>query len=323
MTIQISVIIPTFNRFDRLQHALVALAQQTLPRDDFEIIIVDDGSTDDTCERLQSYVDRGEVRYFKQANAGPARARNAGIRAACGDVLLFLGDDIIATPDLLAEHLLWHRNRPALGVAVLGLTKWYHGIDVSPLMNYEGAAAQFNYHLIGRPEVDPENLPFSFFYTSNVSVKRRFLLEHHLFFDEDFAYAMGEDGELAYRMQPYGMRLVYNTGALAYHEHPTTFRSMCARSFIRGQVAVLQVKKHPEWSDLSFLKSTFRRQIKRRASRLLAAAISPFLAFVDRRHWDIRRLKLEQCYDFVFGVYHHEGLLHGARLYKIAQRRNS
>ncbi len=316
MPIEISVVIPTYNRVDHLLHCLAALQDQAIERPKVEIIVVDDGSTDDTSERVQPFISNGTVRYFCQSNSGPARARNAGIRAARGRILLFMGDDIIATPRLLEEHLSYHRQFGDEPLAVLGFTDWSDSIDVTPLMRYRGIG-QFGYHRIEEGIVDPENLSYEFFYTSNVSVSRQFLLENDLFFDEDFVHAMGEDGELAHRMQKKGLRIVYNPRAIAYHEHPTTFEDVCRRKFLMGQVAVLQIKKHPELGDLSFLNLSWKGKIRRRAYRLVAWLVSPFLKLADSRRWNICKLGLHKWYDFVFQVHQFEGLRHGLQVYDV------
>lgn len=315
--IDISVIIPTYNRPDRLLNCLAALERQTVERRRFEIIVVDDGSTDDTSRLLQPLAEEGRIRYFRQPNSGPAAARNLAIREAQGSLLLIIGDDIIATPQLLAEHLSYHQRLDRPGLAVLGFTDWSPEITVTPLMRCEGLAAQFEYYLIPQGLVDAENLPYRFFYTSNISLPRRFMLENHFFFDEEFLTAMGEDGELAYRMQKKGMRIVFNPNAIAYHEHPTSFESICRRMFNKGQVAVLQAFKIPEMGDLSYLNLRFKGKVKRRLHLLLVKLLEPLLSFADRRGWDINRFSLMRLYDFVFGVYVFEGLLSGLQLYNL------
>jgi glycosyltransferase involved in cell wall biosynthesis len=334
--IKISVIVPTYNRVDCLLRCLAALEKQTLDHSAFEIVVVDDGSTDDTRERLQPLIASGAIRYFHQSNSGPSRARNVGIKAARGELLLFIGDDIIATPQFLAEHLAFHQqsadgdepfglSRPAersrrslrtKPIAVLGFSDWPDTSDVTPLMKYPGLG-QFGYHHIEQGLVNPQDLPYSFFYTSNVSIGRQFLLENDFFFDEDFARAMGEDGELAYRMQKKGLRIIYNPRALAHHEHPASFTDACRRLFLMGQVAILQAKKHPEWGDLSFLKLSWKGKIKHRLNRATVWLISPVLKLADDRRWDIGKLGLHGWYDFVFEVYRFEGLLHGLRVYGV------
>ena len=313
----ISVVIPTYNRADHLLRCLAALQHQTIGPSKFEVIVVDDGSTDETHNRLRPFITTGFVRYFRQDNSGPARARNVGIRAATGQIILFLGDDIMAAPQLLEEHLSYRRRFTGEPLAVLGFTEWSDTADVTPLMNYQGLG-QFGYHRIQEGSVDPDNLSYKYFYTCNGSVDRQFLLDNDLFFDEDYVYAMGEDGELAYRMQQKGLRIVYDPRALAYHEHHTTFEDACRRKFLMGQIDVLHAKKHPELSDLSFLNSTWQSWCKHRVRRLVAWLVHPILRFVDRRRWDICKLGLHRWYDFVFQVHKFEGLRHGLQVYDVS-----
>jgi glycosyltransferase involved in cell wall biosynthesis len=93
---RVSVVIPTYNRRMLLERALASVLAQT--RRDFEIIVVDDGSTDDTKAMVQAHAG---ARYFFQANAGPAKARNTGIRAARGDLIAFLDSDDVWLPNFL------------------------------------------------------------------------------------------------------------------------------------------------------------------------------------------------------------------------------
>jgi glycosyltransferase involved in cell wall biosynthesis len=321
MSLDASIIIPTYNRCDTLLRCLAALDVQTVDRARFEVIVVDDGSTDGTESRLQSRIAHQTLRYFRQDNSGPARARNLGLRVATGDVVVFIGDDILPTPHWLEMHLAQHAREHDERLAVLGLVEWGEDICPTPLMETPGLGANFEYDLIDTGKADPANLPYSFFYTSNVSVRRQFLLENGLFFDEDFCYAMGEDGELAYRMQLAGMRLVYVASALAYHEHRLSFDQICRRRRIMGQVDILQVQKHPEWGDLRYLNLNWRGQAGRAARNLAARLMMPGLRLADTRRWRIRQAGwLHRAYAFVLDVHHLEGLLLGLKLYGMRSR---
>lgn len=279
----ISVVIPTYNRIATLQRCLDALSRQTLEPGRFEIVVVDDGSTDGTDSLIQS---RPDVRYLRQPrNAGPAAARNRGVRAARGELVLFIGDDIIAQPELLAQHVAAHRQLGGESVAVLGYAPWSREQEITPLMRYlfEGRAfQQFRYDAIA----DPDNVPYGYFYTCNLSVKRAFLLSNGLF-DEDFRYAYGEDTELAYRLQRRGLHLVFRQELVADHEHPTSYRSARRRTRTAGRVALLMASKHPELADLSFtrygLKSRAANALKRRLTELV---LDRALDLADRRRWD-------------------------------------
>ncbi len=236
-----SVIIPTHNRLEQLRRVVAAVAAQERPwKLELDVVVVDDGSTDATWEWL-----RGRphgIRPHRQENAGPARARNRGVQAATGEIVLFLGDDTVPEPGWLAAHLEAHRvlghERP---LAVLGYTGFPSGEDgpFSRWINEFGA--QFGYLLID----DAADVPFNFFYTSNVSLGRAFFLELGGF-REDFPAAAWEDIELAYRAVERGMRFIYRPVARTVHYHsmdPGTFRR---RQEISGRSAAIFAALHPE-----------------------------------------------------------------------------
>jgi len=117
---QISVVIPTFNRCAVLASCLAALEQQSLAKDRFEVIVVDDGSSDGTERLCQGLRMPFPLVYLRQANAGAGAARKVGTEAARGEHLLLFNDDTIATPNLLAEHLRVQREHAHDKCAVLG-----------------------------------------------------------------------------------------------------------------------------------------------------------------------------------------------------------
>jgi len=98
-----SIIIPTYNRADEVVESIDSAVGQDYPH--FEIVVVDDGSTDDTRERLKSYVDNGSIQYVHKPNGGCASARNEGLRHAKGDYIAFLDSDDILKPDFLSRSI--------------------------------------------------------------------------------------------------------------------------------------------------------------------------------------------------------------------------
>ena len=239
----ISVVIPTFRRPDTLFRVLDGLEAQTLPP--FEVVVVDDGSGDGTWERLRAYRATYPLRCFSQENAGPARARNRGVEEARGTIVLFLGDDTVPEPRLVAVHAAAHAQRPGEAIAVLGYTTWPESKRVSPFLHHINEyGLQFGYGLIR----DAEAVPFNFFYTSNISLPRRLLLDAGLF-DAIFPHAAWEDIELAYRLTREGMKIVYRPEAVARHFHDVTFRSFRRRQEKSGAAAAIFFEKHPELGD--------------------------------------------------------------------------
>ena len=240
----LSVVIPTFRRPQTLFRVLDALSAQTSPPD-FEAVVVNDGSGDETWSRLRAYRAPYPLRAFDQENAGPARARNRGVEEARGSIVLFLGDDTVPEPQLLSVHSRAHAERPGAAVAVLGYTTWPAGRRVSPFLHHiNELGLQFGYGLIR----DPESVPFNFFYTSNVSVPRRLLLEAGLF-DTTFPHAAWEDIEVAYRLTKQGMKILYRPEAVARHFHDITLASFRRRQEKSGEAAAIFFEKHPELGD--------------------------------------------------------------------------
>src|SRR5271165_5144372 len=127
---EISVVIPTYNRLETLAEVIPTLLAQNLPASDFELLVCDSNSNDGTAEYLaRVHADHANVRHLPGAYTGRAMARNAGIDAAAGEVVLFNDSDILASADLLARHLSHHRAEAH--VAVVGLE-----VQVKDLADY-------------------------------------------------------------------------------------------------------------------------------------------------------------------------------------------
>lgn len=228
----LSVVIPTYNRADVLIKCLIHLENQT--RNDFEVVVVDDGSTDSTPERIEAYAKNSplSLRYLRQENRGPASARNYAISLVDAPICLIIGDDIFASPKLINEHLQLHLRRPERTVAALGLTRWSETEqNVTTFMRWlDRGGLQFDYE----PLIRGERPDWRHFYTSNLSAKTEILKEFR--FDESFPYAAMEDMELACRIEArVGMDLIFLPDATAYHLHPTTFQQACTRMIKVGE----------------------------------------------------------------------------------------
>src|ERR1700693_879204 len=109
---QISVIIATYNRLHLLTRTLPTVIEQDLAREDYEILVAVDGSTDGTTKYLRGFQPGGSVRVLEQPHRGQAAAINAALKAAIGKVVLFLDDDILCTPTLLRAHIAEHKRSP-------------------------------------------------------------------------------------------------------------------------------------------------------------------------------------------------------------------
>src|SRR5215813_8372071 len=117
--VELSVVIPTYNRAESLRRCLLALGQQTQSAADFEVIVVVDGSSDGTCAMLERLSTPYQLVVIEQQpNQGAAVARNRGAERASGKYCLFLDDDIVAGPALIAEHLAGQRRSTTGGGVV-------------------------------------------------------------------------------------------------------------------------------------------------------------------------------------------------------------
>ena len=239
----VSVVIPTFNRWECLERTLEALAGQTRRPD--EVIVVDDGSTDGTWESLWAWRSRNGERLavlpLRQPNKGPGQARNVGVVQAHGDLVVFIGDDTVPEHDFVEAHLRRHIE-VAERCAVVGFTDWDRkGVHVTPFLEFVNTnGEQFAY---GRFS-DGDDLTFNCFYTSNVSVPRAALGERP--FDPAFTFAAWEDAELGYRLTKMGVRLYYLEAARARHYHPMTMRSFLRRQRRVGYSIATLYALHPE-----------------------------------------------------------------------------
>ncbi len=272
--LSLTVIIPTYNRKDILKKCLNALFDQTYPRSGYEIIVVDDGSTDGTEEIIKFLINHSPciLQYFKQENKGPAAARNLAIKNANARVVLFIGDDIIAAPDLIAEHMKSHLRNPKESVAVLGYVTWSPDLRITPFMRWLEKGVQFSYHNLNSEEA-PD---YRYFYTCNISLKRYFLLKNG-FFDENFKYAAYEDLELSYRLAQKGLQIFYNKDAVGYHLHPTNIETFCKRQQLIGRSEVTLSKKLPV-PTLPQNKTGFKEIIK----KLTIPTLKPALKWLDQ-----------------------------------------
>lgn len=234
--LDISVVIPTYNRIDTLAHVVPTLLGQDLPQDRFELLVCDSRSTDGTAEYLAAVAQTSpNVRHLPGAYSGRAAARNAGITAARGEIVLFNDSDILASPDLLSQHLRRHHQRS--GIAVVGLE-----VQVKDLADYERKRA----HPDQRGSLHPpgrKRLSWLYFLTGNASVRRDDLVRAGGF-DENFTGYGHEDLELGYRLHKAGLEILYEPRAVNYHCQDVGFTDQKAKMKLAGRSTVRFYRKH-------------------------------------------------------------------------------
>lgn len=241
----LSVIIPTHKRNDILYQTLRAYCDQDLPPDQFEIIIINDHGPREPLEALVAdFTNKlSIVLVHNEGPGGPGNARNKGLALARGHIVFITGDDIVPARNLLTQHLSAHKDWPAREVAFVGYTPWHPSIKKDWLMDHiigEGGH-QFNYNEMrhrGRAL-------FNRFYTSNVSLKRDFIISLEPIFSDRFYYAAFEDIELSYRLQLHGMELRYLETAIGFHYHPMTVDSFLVRQQRVGAMLTIMALVQP------------------------------------------------------------------------------
>jgi glycosyltransferase involved in cell wall biosynthesis len=247
----ISVVIPTFNRLARLQRVLEALSRQTLDQRQFEVVVVSDGCTDGTDEYLSDTTPLSVV-HARQDNAGPGAARNHGIRLARGPMILFLDDDVLATPTLVERHLQAHGD--STSTVVIGPMLNAPGFRYSPWVAWEQAMLYKQYQAM---RLGVYSATFRQFYTGNASVPRELVVKAGGF---DTAFRRAEDIELSYRLDRLGATFVFDETAMAHHLAERSFESWLAAAAAYGRNDVTFARDHHQQWLLPVMAIEFRQR---------------------------------------------------------------
>ncbi len=241
----ISVVMPSHNRGYDLHRVLSAYDQQDLG-EKFEVIVVDDGSTDSTYQVAKSFRPSRYVLQTKRLdrNKGSGAARNIAFELATQPIVLIVGDDILPEHDFVRQHLTAHRWYPEKEYAILGRIDWPDDLPRNSLMEHIVGigAQQFSYHYL----VSGKVYDFRHFYTSNISVKRALLSELDNWFDPDFSHYGFEDIELAYRLREKGLQILYLSSPLGRHYHFHTIWTFTKRQYYAGMMSCVFNRKHPK-----------------------------------------------------------------------------
>jgi glycosyltransferase involved in cell wall biosynthesis len=242
--LDVSVVVPTYNKLPLVLQTLDGLERQEVPPDSFEVVVVDDASSDGTSEALQNLKRPYGLNVLRhERNRGRAVARNSAIRAAKGRIVVFLDDDMETSPRFLTSHIAAHRQNHKL--VVIGNVKTHpraNGSAVSRYLDTRGAQKI-------RTRSD---LPFRYFSTNNSSVAKEHLEAVGLF-DEEFSTYGFEDVEIAARLsRDRGLRFVFSEEASTLHLHKHTLEDFLRKKVLAGESSLkLLLRKHPDlWSQV-------------------------------------------------------------------------
>lgn len=235
----ISVIIPTLNHKVSLEQCLESLNAQTMAADEFEVIVVDGGSTDGTQEFLQQEKSSFRMVYLAQTGLGNGAARRLAAEHAKGEFLLSIDDLTVASPRLLQEHLDAHRSHPGSDVAVLGAFE-YNAIARKRALTHFLSIESF---LFPQSRVQASSLDdFPQFITCNLSVRRQAALSAGSF-DPNFKF--GENTDLGLRLARRGCKVVFHSRAHATHNQEMNMDDLFAHARSHARAALGLMAKNP------------------------------------------------------------------------------
>jgi glycosyltransferase involved in cell wall biosynthesis len=298
----VSVILPTYNRLDRLQRVLKALENQAYPRDQFEVIVVSDGSSDGTREYMQALKSPLAITFLEQINQGVAVARNTGLARAAGDLVLFIDDDVVPAPQLMSEHLCRHTRGT---VVVLGPMLSPPDFEMKPWVRWEQSMLMKQYDDMLNHRWEPTARQF---YTGNTSLARKHILDAGGF---DPHFRRAEDVELAYRLAERGLHFVFNAEAIGWHYAERSFKSWLEIPYVYGRNDVIFTRdKGQMWllpticyeyrGRHALVKAVTRLCLDRPAWTRLAIAAMKQVARIDQ----LSRV----AYSGLFNLRHYQGI---------------
>jgi glycosyltransferase involved in cell wall biosynthesis len=254
-----SVVIPTYNRKPILEKCLQALENQRFvetaiaasePAITYEIVVVDDGSTDETVDWIKTAA-LHHVRLFQQNHLGAAAARNLGVAQAQGETIIFIDSDLVVTETFLQAHA----EKLTEAKRKLGSDRVFTYGSVINTCNFEN------------PTAEPFKLTDysrAYFATGNVAIDRHWLEQAGLF-DTRFQLYGWEDLELGVRLKQLGLKLISCPEAIGYHWHPPFALDQIPRlidqEYQRGRMGVLFYQKHPTWEVRLMIQMTLLHRI--------------------------------------------------------------
>ena len=228
--IRFSIIIPAYNSEKTLYSCLESLEDQSLPKDYYEVIVVDDGSTDSTATIAKKFNNK----YIYQTNQGPASARNKGVKSAVGDIILFTDSDCVPDHNWIREMV-----KPFSNSEVIGVKGTYKTKQKELAAKFAQAEFEDRYDLLQKSSTIDMIDTYSAAYRKDVFLNIGG-------FDQSFPVASNEDTDLSYRLAASGYKLVFTQNAFVYHNHPDTLIKYLKIKFWRGYWRMVVYSRYPD-----------------------------------------------------------------------------
>lgn len=229
--VAVSVIIPVYNGAKRIVNCLGALCNQDFP-ELFEVIVVDDGSTDNVAEVVSRYP---AARFVRQANAGPGVARNHGARIALGEVILFTDDDCVPLPDWMSRLVASLRS----GERIAGVKGVYRSKQKELTARFVQLEYEDKYDVMKRHQY------IDFIDTYSAGFKRSIFMDFGGY-DASFTTACAEDVDLSFRLSRAGHLMLFVPNAIVFHTHPNGVWIYLKKKYKFAYWRMLAVRKTPE-----------------------------------------------------------------------------
>ena len=226
-----SVIIPAYNARNTIEKCMLALTNQSVPKENYEVIVIDDGSTDNTAEMAKKF----QVKYFHQPNHGPATARNKGVREAKGEIILFTDADCVPRDNWIEEMA-----KPFENPEVMAVKGAYKTEQKTLIARFAQVEFEERFRMLKKTESIDMIDTYSAGYRKSVFLSLGG-------FDTSFPAANNEDTELSYKMSRAGHKMVFNPDAVVYHlNHPDSIERYARLKFWRGYWRMVVYKRYPD-----------------------------------------------------------------------------
>jgi GT2 family glycosyltransferase len=251
-----SVIVSAYNRLEVLKMCLMALLNQTIKLNNYEIILVDDCSTDGTKEYIEKNLpNESNIRYIRHAvNQGLASARNSGIMSARGEYIIFLDCDIIPEADFIEKFLCYHAQYPDENIVVIGNLSYYKTLTDNNNIAYFAQSRYLGLRTKREmAKIDLSNLSPRYFAGGIASIPSSTVKEVGLF-DSTFKYYGGEDTDYGIRLGKHGVRLIFGASVKAYHNDPVFLQKYKNKRIEAAREGFkIMLKKHPGCYDNTWI----------------------------------------------------------------------